>query len=293
MKISKLLEIHDSVKIAGNLTNNIGDAYLCLKNPIYNIIRKQTLQAGFVFSSEQNVFYESLPLSQLSNILKVKKIPYANNVDVLRSLEEKISNTANVSDIILNLKKNFLFHESCHAFARSYSMLSDNSDLALNMLIEESFANTCELLGVIYAEDAAHRFFYELNSYTALFEMKTNLKKACDEMGIEIVATVIFFGYLQSNLLLNSFDEYQFNKIIELAENKNFKKISQAQIKVLKSLVRLCFTLDEEFRRVTTGFYLKLSGLELNINKANYIEKIISTKSYQMYVEFLIGVLKC
>lgn len=203
MKLSRLLEFHSQNATDQGLANNLGDAYLYCNNRIYRNVRDHVLKFGFKFSDEIDPNYLALPLAELENILKNKKIPYFDNVSVLKKIEQNKLGVATWEDVRDNLKKNFLFHESCHACARSlYSRNSSRlNNRVLNLLVEESFANTCELLAVLDTEDAAHRIFYEMNSYTALFEIKTEFKNAVRDLGMANVAKIIFFGYLHSNHL--------------------------------------------------------------------------------------------
>lgn len=288
MKISKLIGQHFSVSVSIGLTHNFGDSYLCRNNKIYRNIRIETLKLGYNFSHEQNDAYQALPLSQLAVILSTKKIPYLDNVSVLKQLEDKIPDQVNWDDINDNLRKNFIFHESCHAVARELIKDVKNEDKVLNMLIEESFANTCELLAVIDATEATHRIFYEWNSYAALFEAKTNLKNAVNEIGHDAFFKIIFFGYLHSNFLFNNIDEKQFNRIIKIAAPHS---LTVKQIKTAKALAKICFTLDPGFKEVTTRFYMRLNGISAEFAKRadfSYFENFEKNSDYRDCVGKLI-----
>ena len=288
MKISRLLERHLSAVHPTGLINNFGDTFLCQNNKIFKNVRSEALKLGFLFSNEQNDAYQALPLSQLASILSTKKIPYLNNVSVLKELEKQISNVADWDDINDNFKKNFLFHESCHAVARVYSKDIKIEDRVLVMLMEESFANTCELLAVVEVNEAAHKIFYEWNSYTALFDSKSNLKSALLEIGSDILSKIIFFGYLHSNLLFDTMDEKQLGRILKIVSKREF---SAKQIKTIKSLIKICFTLDYRFKEVTTRFYMRLNGLTQNLDKRislNYIDKFENNAELGLFLDKLI-----
>ena len=95
-------------------------------------------------------------VSQLEWILQKKIIPYIDNTSVLKQLNDKLPENILWDDISDNLKGNHVFHESCHAVSRSLinefykdPVLKTKNDFqnhTLMRLIEESFANTCELL---------------------------------------------------------------------------------------------------------------------------------------------------
>ncbi len=190
-----------------------------------------------------------------------RSIPYVDNVEVLRSIEKKIPGLVEYYEVRENLKKNFVFHESCHAVARGRLTGDDRALKKMNLLLEESYANTCELFGALEAEDSAHRIFYEANSFTALFEMRGNLKKLCNDVGAPLVFQFVMLGYLHSNFLFNSFSEKEFEKVSIYLAKINNTAISPLHLKALRVLLKVCFTLDLNFRTTTTGLHLKLSGV--------------------------------
>lgn len=288
MKLARLLEEHLKSNAAGGLKNNFGDAYLCQNNKIYANIRKACVKANFKFSTDRNEAYQALPLSQLSAILNSKVIPYIDNISVLKQIENQIPKVAVWDDISDNLKKNYIFHESCHAVARSLISDRDAGDKVLNLLLEESFANTCELLAVLDANDGIHRIFYEWNSYTALFEERTNLKNAITEIGEEVFMKIIFFGYLHSNYLNDHIDDKQLQRVLRLVAKHPF---SSKQMKTIKALIKLTFTLNSRFKEVTTRFYMRLSGFNLDydkIRKTDYLSNFENGTLYGGYVNTLI-----
>jgi hypothetical protein len=294
MKLARLLDLHLEKTSEVTLQDNLGDSYLYSKNKIYKAIRDECLKNNFYFSSDYDSSYLALPLAELENILNNKKIPYFNNVDVLKNIEKQKPNLADWSDIADNLKKNFLFHESCHAVARSYRNNKPEGleSKVLNQLIEESFANTCELLGIVYAEAAAHRIFYEINSYTALIEQKTNLKNAFDELGFEFIFKVTMLGYLHSNHLHDSMDDLTLKRIIALTDAN--KKLSDKHLKTIKFVLRNCFNLDNTFKQVTTRFYMKLNTLETthsNLKNVNYLSDFENNTNYRLYLNHLTDLL--
>lgn len=293
MKLARLLEFHLQNPATSALSHSLGDAYLYKNNRIYKAVRDNVLKNGFIFSAEIDPAYLALPLAELENILLTKKIPYFDNVSVLKTIEQKRPGAASWEDVRDNLKKNFLFHESCHACARSY--FSENSQLLknkiLNLLTEESFANTCELLAVVDTEDAAHRIFYETNSYTALFEQKTNFKNAIRELGADVTAKIIFLGYLHSNHLHDYIEDRDLKRIIKLTGLQN---PDDKQFKTIKYIIKNCFRLDETFKQVTTRFYMKLNQVQIehsDLKKLDYLAEFEQKPGYVQYLNKLAEVL--
>ena len=287
MKVSKLLEQHFSEENEIGLKRSFGDSYLCSKNRIFRNIRKEALKLGYSFSADRNDDYLALPLSQLANVLATKKIPYVDNVNVLKNLEVQNPNLANWNDIRDSFRKNFVFHESCHAVARKAAV---GENPILDMLIEESFANTCELLAVIEAENIPHKIFFEWNSYSALHEGRTNLKNALNEIGEAEFFKYIFFGYLHSNFLRANIEETQLARVVKIvAKNEP----SARQLKTLKAMLKICFTLDAGFKEVTTGFYMKLQGIateHAQLPKQDFLVSFEKNSGYTAFLEHLIQV---
>ncbi len=294
-KLTRLIEAHHTFRSRLGLEKNFGDSYLLEKNQIYLQIRKGALESGFRYSNERNEAYSALSLSQLENILKTKTIPYLDNFSVLESLP--LESNVSWDDICDNLKKNYLFHESCHALARGIfekiATVSAPEEKILQILLEESFANTCELVAVIDAEDPIHRIFYECNAYTFLFAERTHLKRAFAEMGEAGVFRFLLLSYLQANFLRREMSGKNLERTVKLAFGKML--VDSQQVKTLKYLAKITFTLDQRFREVTTGFHLRLCGFQKPMNellnfdvldlleKKSYFQNILARLAVQVF----------
>jgi len=156
-----------------------------------------------------------------------------------------------------------VFHESCHGISRTLSsqlpLPLTPQESVLHLLLEESFSNTCELLAVAEAHDQYHRIFFEWNSYTALFEERTHLKNALSEFGEMPIFKFFLLSYLHANFLLDGLDEKAFARVVSLTMDS---ALESRQLKVLRALAKTAFTLNPRFRDVTSGFYLKLCGIQ-------------------------------
>lgn len=275
MKLTNLLDQHAKFsKAPGALKDSLGDGFLLTHNHIYKAVRTKTMAAGFTFSTKQNDAYRVLPLSQLDQILKTKVIPYFDNVTVLSEIERKIPRQTIWDDVSDNLKGNSVFHEACHAVARSFApsleaklqseaKLEPMAAKALAMLLEESFANMCELLSIIDAEDQVHRIFLELNSYVYMLGDRVHLKKSASELGASQLSTFMLLAYLHANFL-RDFTDQSFQRSLAIATTGKIPGDAK-QIKSLKQLAKIAFELNPRFREVTTRFYLRLNGVDTPI----------------------------
>ncbi len=276
MKLTALLEKNQSVISEFGLGQNLGDHYLCTHNKIFANIRRAVLRHGFSFSDAQNRFYEALPLSQLDWILEKKTIPFCDNVGVLQDVDLKAKNQISWDDICDQLKRNYLFHESCHGVARSIlgkqkidllgAQIEDSVHRhLLRVFIEESFANTCELISIVDARDASHRIFFEWNSYVCMFNERSNLIQAISTFGESQVFKFVMLCYLHFHFQNDRLEDSQFQRILNFSKY-DFNVKPQA-IKQMRSIAKIAFQLNPRFRETTTSFYLKKSGIAAPIEK--------------------------
>lgn len=264
MKLTQLLEINKQENSPESLKDHFGDGYLLQHNSIYSEIRRRVLDLNFTFSSERDDLYGALPLAQLDRVLSQKKIPYTNNVTAIEEVCRLHPQTTWL-DIQAQFKKNYLFHESCHAVARSFApidSLNSEEEKILVRLLEESFANSCELLAVMDVHDKTHRDFFEMVSYILMFDAKSDLQRLAKEIGREGLMRWMMLAYLLSNSLREEVSEKNFECMIRIAFQEKADQIFSAQRKSLRAMAKIAFQLNPEFREVTTNFYLKLAGFK-------------------------------
>jgi len=278
VKINRLIEAHLKFEEQG-LPVSFGDGYLMAHNRYFRQIRNAALKIGFRPSSAQNQAYEAFPLLHLEDLLLAKTLPYSNNFAAFKALPKLQLEALTWDDVDGNLKQNFVFHEAAHGAIRTLAdrllgpyklesqTLPSQRKFVLRMLIEESFANTCELMAIVDLEDSVHRCFFELNSYMNNFEQRTHLKNALESIGESKVIRFLFLAYLQSNFLRSGIDDSQFRLMIQIVENTaadfspGFSK-DPKNLKTLRALAKVAFQLSERFRVQTTAFHLRLAGIQ-------------------------------
>lgn len=272
------------------LTKSWGDPFLLQHNTIYRTVRLQAVADGFNCQIGLDPDFLALPLSQLETLLEQKKILYTDNVSSLEKIEKRMPQSTLWDEVYDNLKRNFVFHESCHAVARSQSLktfgaLSGDARL-IQVLIEESFANTCELLGIADADDAAHEIFYEFNSYIFVYEIRPLIADLQKQIGFDELFKAVWLAYLHSNFLFNRLDDKNFKRVamyLHIEQNAELAK-------KLKSLLRIAFELNPRFKEVTTGFYLRYTGFtkpKQNINEIDFMKVLESDSRYEKYFSSL------
>jgi hypothetical protein len=270
VKLAVLLEHHNKhSKVSGALGRSFGDGYLCANNRFYGRARAQALEAGFKFSTEESDAYRALPLSQLDQILESKTIPYTDNVTVLETIEKKIPKQTVWDDLTDNLKANLVFHEACHAFAH---IKLQGTEPALRMLLEESYANACELLAIIDAEDQVHRIFLELNCYAYMLDDRVHLGNAAKDIGLPALTRFMTLSYLHANYRRDAID---FDRVLKLSLDKT---ADAKTLKNLRQLSKIVFKLNPRFREVTARFYFKLHGLSTKLD-GDFLSQVESSKT--------------
>lgn len=300
MKLSNILKKHNKVSPTNSLTNSLGDGFLVENNLVFRAIRKSALKFDYKFSTELNPDYLAFPMGQLEWILKEKKIPYLDNVSAIQKLNGRTNDSLDWDHIVDNLKPNYVFHESCHAVARwlkqkhlnlkktSQSDLPAEHSLITEMLIEESFANTCEFLAIAFAQDAIHRLFIEMNSYFILFDDRTHLKNAIEKYGMNKVFKFMLYCYLLSNFLRDSISDHELKKILSFVS-----LCANTEIKLFRSLSQNAFALNPRFRFTTTEMYLRLNSIHrpvqeaLNFDPISLVEK---RKDFGIWIDELSNV---
>ncbi len=300
MKISRLLEFHQLHINKDCLPNNLGDSYLLEQNEIYRKIRKSALTNGFTYTLEFNSAYIALGLSQLNTILQTKKIPYSDNLTILTEIEKMRPQTITWDEISDNLKRNYVFHESCHCVSKTISdqiflTETDQPSQVLRLLIEESFSNTCELLANKDVDQSAHRIFFELNSYIYISEDRQHLNELIKDFGFEFSFQWILFSYLYSNFLYEQMNDNDFNRILKylIPQQTELIKLKQdsKKIKKLRAILKIAFDLNLRFRENTTGFFLKMLGfkkIEKSHTKIDFMSILEKDSRYLKFINALI-----
>lgn len=291
MNLSSVLLQHTESPAPQQLAKNLGDGFLLQHNRTFREVREKTLALGFSYSDRPEQDYLSFPMGQLENLLKRKLLPYLDNVTPLQNLMLRTAAPIEWDHVVDNLRPNYVFHESCHAIARSFSAETPSLQFKITaMLLEESFANTCEFFAIADAQSSIHRLFLEMNSYFVAFENRTHLNNAIEKNGRDCVFQFMLLCYLHSQFLHDSFNEGELKKIFDLCDLKN-----TSEVKTLKALGKNVFLLNPRFRSTTTEMYLRLNGIHDPIQKAlNFsgINLIAQDSALKTYLQKLASVFR-
>lgn len=252
-----------------------------IHNQIFAAIRKRIIQQDVNITSDVDPDYLVFPLSQLDVLLQQRKIYFYDNVSIIKKIETKIPKTIDWDEISAQLRRNFVFHESCHVVSRAVSKKYFANSITLTIL-EESFSNTCELLAVKDVDDAVHAAFFEFSSYIVHFELKTLINELVQEIGFEKVFQWTLLTYMHTNFLVKSLDDKRVSRLFQYLGITP----SAAVAKRLKSLSKVAFQLNPDFLNATTGFYLKYNLIEdtpQNIQKIDFMSQLENDSRYLQF----------
>ncbi len=265
-----VLDLHDHCEADAAIPEILGDAFLFQNNFLYRNIRKAVLGLGFTFTQDDFCNYSVMPFASLPQILAQKKIPYFDNVSILKKLESENPQQFNYYGIP-PVRRNYLLHESCHCLAETLlkkvnlnSVVKDpEQQKALKLVMGESLANTAEALAHALNPSDEQKLFYEINSYL-VFDPKENqeLMKAVKLIGYPSLFRLMYCSYLYSNCLFDSIKDKDFKKLVEFSITDKKLKINPAGLKVLRKVFNRSFQLNEDFRFGTTNFYFTLAGVQ-------------------------------
>lgn len=282
LKLHDFLKLHDEAKHPQALIKSLGDSYLYRHNPVFKNVRDEFLKLGFTLTDQDFCHYNVLPFASLATILKEKKVPYFDNVTVLKEIESAHPKKFGIHDLI-KVKSNYTLHESSHCLADSFikslqledTGLSTEAKKAFKLVLAEAFANTVETIANLANDTNEKRLFFELNSY-AIHPKKVNqiLEQTTELLGAKLTFHLIYISYLYSNCLYTELNNKTYQQVIDAVIkdanlNKKVKESAPA-----RKMFNHAFELSLDFRLQTTRFYGAFSGIQGDVHKLLQIDII-------------------
>jgi hypothetical protein len=261
---NRIIELHDSATPAQGLRLCLGDGYLLQNNPVCCRIREHVLRNDYTFchSTGQAVaVLNSVRLLALPTILRLKTIPYRDNVTGLRHLSSAGLLKHNRLDALRPFtERASILHESAHCVAKE--IVGDGVELQptrcskkhlLRTLVAEAFAITVEFVASILATTPADRFFVSMNStYIATRRERAAARALMRRAGSAHLSAVMLFGFLAANFLRDKWMVTAFEQSMELLGQRPVKSL-RASKELFCGAVRLSL----RFRTQTASFYFR------------------------------------
>lgn len=295
----KLVDQHHHDQHAKTLPHSLGDGYLYQHNTVFKNIRDHFIKLKGQFTTEDFCHYHVFPYASLPQILKANKVPYSDNVTVLREIEKLHPKRFTCAELI-KVKSNYTLHESSHCVADFYLEkitsgqylskinLQPDSKKAFRFIMAESFANSVESIANVYNTQPEQRLFYELNSYvTHSKKINSSLQQTVDLIGPRQTFALIYISYLYSNCLLSEPSAKQFQQILEVIITDTQLRKKAGDSASLRKLFSHGFELSLDFRLQTTGFFCTYSGINTPLEKLFKIDVLEILKNFNCVQNFL------
>jgi len=275
MKLAQVIETHHGSGAAGlGLARNLGDGFLCDKNPFFRRVRSAAQLRGYGFTQNDLAGYFGFPLLGLDTVLETHTIPYRDNVAALERLEATRPGFFTLADLSLNRPTpNYLLHEAAHAvafheaFGQSQAVAEvfrDPTQL-LRVLAGEAFAMTAEYLAACSVTGALHRWFFSINSYRRRTQARKPIGELMLELGERPVVWVLLAGFVASNTLRESLKEREVCALIEHVPAA--VPLSERAIASLRRAVSEAIKMSREFRVDTARLFLSKFGYSRRIER--------------------------
>ncbi len=247
------------------------------RNPVYRRIRDGAIAQGYRFASSRFASYDAFPLSALPAIHQHRKIPFIDNVTVLRQIARANDQIELVPDFLL-LKRNFVFHESAHACAHqrlkavTWSTPTDSTlrrerGEALRCLVEESFANTCDLFAAANGSTQADTLFIEVNSYASVQKIFDHQpRRLAPSLSVTLFGT-LFLSFLHANYLFRTLEEPEFLRAHAFVKSLFNSSTNSADTRTLRAVFQRGLNLNPAARVIAGDFYFKAVGFRYRLER--------------------------
>jgi hypothetical protein len=253
--------------VKGYLNESWGDWELMQTNLIFRHLRFMALDMGYQFEvSPRPSTYFAWPMMGLDQIYETKKVPYHNNFEAVKRIEQLWPGKFHLDEIMrVPPQQNFVMHESVHLVAKEvWQRFQDKNRMSLVPFLvwSEACANACELLSYCDAWSVHEKFFLMRNTYLQPKDTQTSraLHMIKFQLGIREALQVLILMYMLVNLqfprMTGSLKKGLFTRWIpKKSKHDPFDKI-------FMQLAQFAWTLSPEFRLHTSALYAKAQGLK-------------------------------
>ena len=304
LPLAELLALHDAHRPDGALERCLGDGYLIDLSPVFRRIRSTACELGATYTTEDFCHYNALRFASLEAILASGRIPYCDNVTILRELERRRPHQFRLSDVF-ELTSNYVLHESAHFIAdRLYrpdgELAGPDPELAatrgqmIGVNLAESFANAVELVTRLGIETVVADRILDQNSYMrGRPRIAPSFRELVACVGSRGAFRILLLGYLHANMLHDQLPADRLAGVVELAA-PGFVDNPDAAL-LASRVMPACFRLNPGFRQLTQAFYLTFMGIETPLERTldfDFFATILSSDRLRQYITRLADVVE-
>jgi hypothetical protein len=248
----------------------LGDAYLYKHNSLFRRVRDVAVEYGCEFVSDAPdllMRYQGLPFVCLREIVENRRIPYFDNLTVLRSLLCEQPNIKWPIQFLLQaLKRNYVLHETTHCIA--HALLNDDplvihhfppkEKFVVESVLTEACANAVERLASGSRCARTHMLMFTINSYMNYNPAgRQQLETATARYGIHALFPLAVVSYFAANFRGRATEPRLIHCIAETGAECHSLRIDGA---TAQELVTGAFSINDQFREQTSLAYFSCYG---------------------------------
>jgi hypothetical protein len=258
------------------LLQNLGDGFLCGKNPFFRRIRAAARERGIGFTLEDPGDYFAFPLVGLDAVLSARKVPYRANYAALSAFERARPGFFTLADLHRNRPQpNYVLHESAHVVAfqelfgkpRDVHAALSEPDKLVHIVLGEAFAMTAEYFAACAVSGPIHAWFFSINSY----RHRTPAKKAVGELvtglGLPLLIWLVLIAFLENNFFVERFTMKTLERALSLYPLADPPTVAHAERLRLCRALSALMVMDPEFREDTARLFLTMHGHRRDIRR--------------------------
>jgi hypothetical protein len=303
LPLAELLALHDAHRPEGALERCLGDGYLIDVSPAFRRIRSTARELGATYTMEDFCHYTALRYASLDAILASGRIPYFDNVTILRELERRRPGRFRLHHVF-ELTPNYVLHESAHFIADRLAppgsdapagpdpALAASRARMIAVNLGESFANATEMVTRLEIETAIDDRILDQNSYIrGRPRIAPSFRELVACVGSRAAFRVLLLGYLHANMLHDTLPEDRLAVVLELAGLGD----NPAAALLASKVVPACFRLNPGFRHLTQAFYLTYLGIETPLEALldfDFLGTILTSEPLRCYMTTLAAVIE-
>ena len=267
IRLLDLVELDAGSHHEEGLQGCLGDSYLCVQNPLFRVVRQQSLRHGCSFVPATDAGYLTAPLLALAEVLDTNTIPYlANRQRICDIVARCPTLRLNLTSLLRLFRRNVVLHESSHCLSQSFLSprresripVSNASEHVLTLLLSEAFAISLERIGACFAVSQVERALYALNSYVNPGRDSPLLQEAIRTCGFSTVLSAGMMAILYFSTHENDLSDEAQESILSLLAS--IQAVNSTDASMIRIIMKTSFAVNSRFRVETTPLFFEYIG---------------------------------